>query len=132
MYCQKSIFFTQIGQLITSFGFSIMVIISLAKATPLLKMFPHSCDLFYFLTVTHNTLFVCGGFVMALFRLICVKFSQFVYMGTAELSEIHLWIQHGLVASNLIGYYFADHYYGSSNSHEFCHGYTTEVTIAPI
>ena len=66
---------------------------------------------------------------MALFRLICVKFSQFVYGGTAAMSEIHLWLQHGLVASHLIAYYFAYQYYGSSNLHEFCHGYTTEVCI---
>ena len=117
----------QIGQLMTSFGFSIMVITSLANSTPLLNLMPHGCDVFFFLIVTHNNALVCGGFMMALFRLICIKFSQYVYISSAEMVDLHLWVQHGLIAVNVAGYYIADQYYGSSNLHEFCRGYTTKV-----
>ena len=122
----RMILLDQIGQLSTSIGFIILTLTSLTKSTPIKEMIPFGCQIFYCLTVCHNTLLVSGSFMMALFRLICIKCS-WITISFSSIVTILLCIQYLLVCFLLNGYYTSTQQYGSSSLLEFCHGYTTKV-----
>ena len=122
----KMILCDQLGQLLTSFGFILLTLTSLMESTPIQDLIPNGCQIFYCLTVAHNTLLVSGGFMMALFRMFCVKFSSRT-INLSSMVHIILWIQYGLVIFLLIGYYYSTRLYGSSNLLEFCTGFTTKM-----
>ena len=120
--------FFQIGTLVTSLVTKVMTITSLIKATPLLNLYgPLACDAFYLITVAHNTLVVTGGFVMALFRMLCVQFHNHV-LSLERLMLKLMWVQLVLFLVIWGTNFFAVDIYGSSNLSEFCNGYTTKVT----
>ena len=69
----------QIGTMLTSLVTKVMTITSLIMATPLLDMYGTlGCDVYFHFTIAHNILVVTGGFVMALFRMLCVRFDNYV------------------------------------------------------
>ena len=104
-----------------------MTLTSLIMAVPLLDLFgPLGCDAFYLFTVAHNTLVVNGGFFMALFRMLCVQFQN--YVPSLESLMVSLMkVQLAVTLSGFITAYVGALFYGSSNLFEFCNGYTTEV-----
>lgn len=109
----------------TSVGFILLTLTSLTTAMPIQQLIPNGCQIFYGLTVAHNTLLVTGGFVMALFRVACINSWTNLSMGT--LVDTLLCIQYVWVGILLTGYYTSTQLYGSSSLLEFCHGYTTKM-----
>ena len=109
----------------TSVGFILLTLTSLTTAMPIQQLIPNGCQIFYGLTVAHNTLLVTGGFMMALFRVTCIK--SWINLSIATLVNILLCIQYVWVSILLTGYYTSTQLYGSSSLLEFCHGYTTKM-----
>ena len=108
----KMILCDQLGQLLTRFGFILLTLTSLMESTPIQDLIPNGCQIFYCLTVARNTLLVSGGFMIALFRMFCVKFSSKTISNLSSIVDIILWIQYGLVIFLLIGYYYSTVFFG--------------------
>ena len=106
-----------------------MTITSLIMATPLLDLYgPLACDAYILFTAAHNILVVTGGFVMALFRLLCVQFQS--HIRSLEKLMVKLtWIHLILFWAILITNYWGIIIYGSTTLSEFCNGYTTKVIL---
>ena len=123
-----NIFPAQIGTLLTSLVMMVMTITSLVMATPLLDLLgPTTCDIYNFVTLIHNTLIVTGGFVMALFRLICIRFQSSVSTPERLMAKL-MRLQLAIFSGVFISAWWGVNIYGSSNFYEFCRGYTTKVT----
>ena len=123
----KMILCDELGQLVTSFGFILPTLTSLIESSPIKELIPYGCQIFYFVAVAHNTLLVVGGFMMALLRMVCVKFATSLPISLSFLVNIILVIQYGLVIFLLSGYCYSTTLYGSSHLFEFCRGHTTKV-----
>ena len=104
-----------------------MILTSFITASPLKNLFPYGCEIFYFLAVGHNALLVCGGFMMGIFRLVCVQFGDYIKISLDTMVTIELWVQYAWIGFLISGYCVAAQTYGSANILEFCRGYTTEV-----
>ena len=104
-----------------------MTIISLTLATPILDLYgPNACDLYYGFLIAHNTLVATGGFFMALFRMLCVQFQSYI-QSLEKLMVKLLWLQYMCsVGMWTLGWVAVD-VYGSSNTFDFCRGYTTKM-----
>ena len=123
----KMILCDELGHLVTSFGFILLTLTSLIESSPIKELIPYGCQIFYFVAVAHNTLLVVGGFMMALLRMVCVKFATSLPISLSFLVNIILVIQYGLVIFLLSGYCYSTTLYGSSHLFEFCRGHTTKV-----
>ena len=117
----------QIGFLITSLVTKFMTITSLITATPILDLFgPQGCDVYLLLSVAHYALGLTGGYAMALFRMLCVQFHN--YVSSMEKLMIKLiWMQYTLSICILVTSWKAVDVYGSSNLSEFMRGYSTKM-----
>ena len=114
--------------MLTSLVTKVMTITSLIMATPLLDMYGTlGCDVYFHFTIAHNILVVTGGFVMALFRMLCVRFHNYV-PSLERLMHKLMWVQLVLFLVIWGTNVFVVDVYGSSNLSEFCNGYTTKVT----
>ena len=119
--------FLQIGTLLTSLVVKVMTITSLVMATPLIDLFgPTACDTYNLVTTAHNILIVTGGFFMALFRLLCIRFQCYVSSPERSMAKL-MWTQFAIVLVSGIIFWWGLETYGSSNFFEFCRGYTTKV-----
>ena len=119
----------QVAQLLTSIGFCSMILTSLIAATPIKQLLTYGCEIFYFLAVAHNTIMIVGGFMMALFRILCIKLSGYLVVDLTSMVNIILLVQYALISCLVSAYCVAAKLYGSSSLLEFCHGYTTEVKL---
>ena len=63
---------------------------------------------------------------MALFRMLCVHFQRYI-PPLEKLMVRLLWLQYALILAICISCVSAVKTYGSSNTHEFCRGYTTKM-----
>ena len=124
----KMILLDQIGLLLTSLGTKIGVIGSLMASTPMHDILGlKACEIFYITTVSHNTLLVVDGMAMALFRLLCVRFQEYLNINVRRLATRMIWIQCVFIGVMLLGFWTAAELYGSNGLYEFCRGYTTKV-----
>ena len=119
----------QVGTLVTSLVAKVMIITCLIMGIPILDLLgPLACDVFYIFTIAHNILIATGGFFMAVFRMLCVQFQN--YVPSLEklmlmVMKVHLVTFLGTFMTGYVGAIF----YGSSNLLEFCNGYTTKVIL---
>ena len=69
----------QVGTLVTSLVAKVMIITCLIMGIPILDLLgPLACEVFYIFTIAHNILIATGGFFMAVFRMLCVQFQNYV------------------------------------------------------
>lgn len=87
---------------------------------------PVGCHFFWLATVIMVYTLICGGFVMALFRLIVIRLEVNV-TGAKKVMQKLIAMESIMVSLMVIGVGYGNYFSGTSRVHEFCKGRSYEM-----
>ncbi len=120
----------QVAETLTSLIFTVMTCISLMAGRPLNQIFrPDICHIYFYTNLGYGSFLAMGGFAMALYRLMIVKFPTLSHsvIGMKNLMYIILGLQVILIGVCVQFYYIGVRMTGNTTSMEFCLGQSSTM-----